>query len=66
MDNKNLHSTVASLESKLDLAETELSYLDEMLTRLGFSEGIKTLKSTVEEILEEEGESNPSRKDNFF
>ncbi len=56
MDNtqKQLLSKVACLESKNDLLEAELMYLNEMLVRCGFSDGIKTLKETVEELLAED------------
>lgn len=56
MDNnqKQLLSQIASLESKNDLLEAELMYLNEMLVRCGFSDGIKTLKETVEELLAED------------
>jgi len=57
MDNTNnnqLQATVAFLESKVDMLESELSYLDAVLMRCGFSQGIKTLKETVEEILIED------------
>lgn len=51
-----LHSTIASLESKVDMLETELSYLDKMLVQCGFPEGIKTLKMTINEVLLEDAE----------
>lgn len=55
MENKqNLNSRVAFLESKVDMLEAELIYLNEILTRCGFPEGIETLKETVEELLSEE------------
>ncbi len=56
MDNteKLLKARVANLESQLDMLESELSYLNEMLVRCGFSDGISTLKETVEELLAEE------------
>lgn len=56
MDNtqNQLLSKIASLESKNDLLEAELMYLNEMLVRCGFPEGIKTLKETVEELLAED------------
>jgi hypothetical protein len=50
-----MRSKVASLESKVDMLESELSYLNDMLVRCGFPEGIMTLKQTVEELLAEEG-----------
>lgn len=46
-----LQTRVALLESQNDVLETELSNLNEMLVNCGFPEGIKTLKSTVEELL---------------
>ena len=51
-----LHANVAILESKVDMLESELSYLNEILVRCGFPEGITTLKATVEELLEEEAD----------
>jgi hypothetical protein len=53
MDN-NTNSAIAILESKIDMLETELTYLNEMLVRVGFPEGIETLKMTVEEVLQED------------
>jgi hypothetical protein len=55
MNNKT-NATIAVLESKIDMLETELSYLDKILVQCGFSEGIKTLKMTVEELLLEDAE----------
>ena len=49
MDSHN----VAILESRIDHLETELSYLNKILVRCGFSEGIATLKWTAEELLME-------------
>ena len=55
MDNKqNVLAQLAALESKNDLLEAELVYLNEMLIRCGFPEGIKTLKETVQEVLAED------------
>lgn len=54
MNNKEeLQRRVAWLESRLDQAESELNHLNEMLLDCGFPEGISTLKSTIEELLEE-------------
>ncbi len=50
MDNK-INSLLAALESKVDMLETELSYLNQILVDCGFPEGITTLKQTVEESL---------------
>lgn len=51
---------VASLESRVDYLETELSQLDELLREVGFTDGILTLKYTAEEILREEMLPNES------
>jgi len=56
--NKNLNMDelvrlIAKQESKIDLLEAELSYLNRLLVSVGFPEGIQTLKATAEELLEE-------------
>jgi hypothetical protein len=53
MDNNNqeLYGKIAALESTVDMLESELTYLNEMLVKCGFPQGIQTLKATVEEIL---------------
>ena len=58
MDNplRQLKARVASLESKIDMLESELTYLDDMLVRCGFPEGVITLKATVQELLAEDAE----------
>jgi|GEM_PF-2461502 hypothetical protein len=48
---------VAVLESRIDHLETELDQLNILLQRVGFPEGIITLKQTAEEILQEDQES---------
>ena len=50
---KELNRKIAGLETKVDFLESELSYLNTLLTQCGFSHGIQTLKLTVEEILNE-------------
>lgn len=62
---KTLHqlkSRIASLESKTDLLESELMYLNDMLIRCGFPEGIHTLKETVKELLAEESPNSSSER----
>lgn len=63
MDNtqNQLLSKIAALETKNDLLEAELTYLNEMLVRCGFPEGIKTLKETVEELLAEDSSVSHER-----
>jgi hypothetical protein len=51
MDNTNNH--IASLESRVDHLETELSYLNKILIECGFPEGVATLKESVMEMLQE-------------
>ena len=46
-----LQTRIALLESQVDLLETELTTLNDLLISCGFMEGIKTLKATVEELL---------------
>ncbi|MBX9743914.1 MAG: hypothetical protein K2X08_01740 [Chlamydiales bacterium] len=46
---------VALLESRIDFLETELFQLNLLLKKVGFPEGILTLKDTAEEILREDG-----------
>jgi hypothetical protein len=69
MDN-NLHqlkAKVASLESNVDMLESELMYLNDMLVRCGFPEGVKTLKETVHELLEEDSSfSERSERSEFI
>ena len=46
---------VATLESRVDFLETELYQLNSILKRVGFPQGIVTLKGAAEEILAEDG-----------
>ncbi|MES2344995.1 MAG: hypothetical protein V4494_03545 [Chlamydiota bacterium] len=63
--NNELLRKIASLETKIDMLESELSYMNEILSRCGFPEGIKTLKETVEELLAEEAEASKSQEYNI-
>lgn len=42
---------IATLESLVDYLKTELTYLNQILIDCGFSEGIITLKQSVEDLL---------------
>jgi hypothetical protein len=42
---------IATLESLVDYLKTEITNLNQMLVDCGFSEGIITLKQSVEELL---------------
>ncbi len=56
---QDLNSKIASLETKVDYLESELTYIDQLLLKCGFPEGITTLKWTVEELLSEEPQASP-------
>lgn len=56
--NKNeLARIIAKQESKIDLLESELSYLNRLLVKVGFPGGIETLKTSAEELLQENNEN---------
>jgi type II secretory pathway component PulJ len=59
MSTKQYEKTIAKLVSKIDHLETELVYLNRILIQAGFPEGIRTLKDTVEELLEVSSENTP-------
>lgn len=52
-ENNRNAAKVAQLESQIDHLEAEMSYLNGLLFEVGFPEGIKTLKETAEELLQE-------------
>jgi hypothetical protein len=62
MKENELINKIAALESKVDHLESELSYLDNMLVSCGFTNGIQTLKETVQEILSENNQDIPPPK----
>jgi len=57
MEKEELQRKVAWLESRLDQVETELSQLHQMLILCGFPDGVRTLKATINELLDEVGDS---------
>jgi len=57
----SLKTTVAVLESKIDLMEAEMLHLHELLTRCGFVNGIYTLRDTIEEFLKEAEKDSPEK-----
>lgn len=60
MNNKeDLIRKVALLESRLDQAESELSHLNLLLVKCGFTNGVQTLKATIQDLLEESGKIYP-------
>jgi len=56
MDNKKLERRIAKLESVNDQLVAELRYLDEIAVKLGFCQGLKTLKEAAVELIEMEEE----------
>lgn len=52
MTKTQLLKKIAVLESINDQLATEVAYVDQLMRMLGFSEGLLTVKSTAQEILE--------------
>ncbi len=52
--NPEMHKKLAELESINDQLSAEIKYLDELLKQVGFDEGLKTLKTAAQELIEEE------------
>jgi len=44
---------IAYLESKIDMLETEINYLNNLLVETGFPNGIETLKESAIELISE-------------
>lgn len=58
MDNKSLEKKLAYMEFVNDQLASELRYVDNLLRVIGFPEGLDTIKSAAEEVIEEEEEFN--------
>lgn len=54
MEKTSLQKRISELESLNDQLISELRFLDELLHRVGFEEGLKTLKSAAEELIEQD------------
>ncbi|MBS0621567.1 MAG: hypothetical protein JSR80_01225 [Verrucomicrobia bacterium] len=52
MNENELKSVIAQLESRVDYLEAEFAHLDQMLRKFGFDEGIKTLAETLNEAMQ--------------
>jgi hypothetical protein len=52
MTKTQLNKRIAMLESINDQLITEVSYLDNLMRLVGFSEGLKTVKATAQEIID--------------
>lgn len=49
-----LLTEVACLETKMDYMQTEMAFLQELLVKCGFPEGIESLKLAARALLEDE------------
>jgi len=54
MDKEKLMKRIAELETVNDQLITELRYLDKLLKEAGFENGLTTLKSAAQELIEED------------
>jgi len=53
-DKEALLKRISELESMNDQLLSEIRYLDELMREIGFDEGLKTLKTAAQEILEQD------------
>ena len=60
--NNELQGKIASLETQVDMLEAELNYLNQILIKCGFPEGITSLKVTVLQVLQENTNDANSQK----
>ena len=65
MDQNRLKSKIAKLETINDQLSAELKYLDQISRKLGFSNGLKTLKEAAVELLEIEKKKKSNAKDDI-
>lgn len=54
MKKKELEKKLAVLESVNDQLATEVAYVDRLMRMIGFSDGIKTIKATAQEIYDKD------------
>jgi hypothetical protein len=52
LEKEKLFKRISELESLNDQLASELRFLDELLRKVGFEEGLKTLKSAAEELIQ--------------
>lgn len=50
MTKREMQKKLARLESVNDMLQAELVYLDQLMTKVGFSGGLSALKATAQEI----------------
>ncbi|MCC5832515.1 MAG: hypothetical protein JJU12_05675 [Chlamydiales bacterium] len=51
-----LEQKIAYLEFVNDQLLSEIQYVDQLLKLIGFPDGLETIKSAAQEVIEEEGE----------
>lgn len=54
LEKEQLFKKISELESINDQLASELRFLDELLKKVGFEEGLKTLKSAAQELIQHE------------
>ena len=54
LEKQKLLTTISELESLNDQLISELRFLDELLRKVGFIEGLKTLKSAAEDLIRQD------------
>lgn len=59
MDEKDYEKRIAHLESLNDQLQTEFNHLNHILKKIGFDEGIKTLKDAAKELLDKKPTDPP-------
>lgn len=60
MDETSYQKKIAQLETINDQLLAEFHYLNTVLKKLGFEEGITTLKEAAKEMLEKQGPDRPT------
>ncbi len=58
MDKEKLLKRLSELESLNDQLLTEFRFLDDLLKRIGFEEGIKTIKMAAQELIDEDNQTD--------
>ncbi len=53
-EKEKLLTTISELESLNDQLISELRFLDDLLKKVGFAEGLKTLKSAAEDLIRQD------------
>lgn len=53
MEKEQLLKKISELESMNDQLGAEIRYLDQLLRKVGFAQGLKTLKFAANELLQE-------------